>query len=337
MTTPGRGDGLIRPLNAPSGQQMLPGVQPGVTGAVVTAQYVIIFGQATGQQSGGLFIYEGSPGPGNPPVYSDTNATEDPYGNAVAAGIWAGQFGSIQVGLQTDLAAGTADIFWVPSTAAAFAASAGIFQSGGQAILQIFGSETTDNPAANSDYVAFYLWDHGSATGPGASAAVQAWFFDSTTGAPHNFFSGNYEGLVIPAALLFGALAPLLFFWLLWRAARKRGEVLLARFAAAVLVFGVFHQILAMAMLWSPSMVRLTPLQPMRYLHIEYFLFFLMAGGLLGRFVLKQKVWRWAAFLVVVNGGMLFAQQAEFSSSQHLECRSANRATRGCRLLPGSG
>lgn len=200
MTTPGRGDGLIRPLNAPSGQQLLTGVQPGVTGGVVLAQYVIIFGQATGQQSGGLFIYEGSPGPGNPPVYSDTNATEDPYGNAVAAGIWAGQFGSIQVGLQTDQAAGTADIFWVPSTAAAFAASAGIFQSGGQAILQIFGSETTDNPAANSDYVALYLWDHGSATGPGASAALQGWFFDSTSGAPHNFFSGNYEGLVIPAA-----------------------------------------------------------------------------------------------------------------------------------------
>jgi hypothetical protein len=208
MTVPGRGDGLIRPLNAPSGQQVLPGVQPGTTGGTVLAQYVIIFGQASGQQAGGMFIYEGSPGPGNPPVYSDSNATEDPYGNAIAAGIWAGQFGGIQVGLQTDQVAGTADIFWVPSSAAAFAASAGIFQTGGQAILQIFGVETTNNPAANSDYVALYLWDHGGATGPGASAALQGWFFDSTSGAPHNFLSGNYAGLVLPAVAGIAAVQP---------------------------------------------------------------------------------------------------------------------------------
>ena len=39
-----------------------------------------------------------------------------------------------------------------------------------------------------------------------------------------------------------GALAPLLLFWLLWRIARKRGEILLARFAAAVFAYGVFQQ-----------------------------------------------------------------------------------------------
>ena len=116
-----------------------------------------------------------------------------------------------------------------------------------------------------------------------------------------------------------GALAPLCFFWLLWRMARKRGEPLLARFAAAVFFYGVFHQTLAMAMLCSPLLVRLTPLQPMRYLHLLYFLFMLTAGCLLGKFVFKQNVWRWAAFVLVANGCMFAWQEAEFAGSQHLE------------------
>ncbi len=116
-----------------------------------------------------------------------------------------------------------------------------------------------------------------------------------------------------------GAIAPLLLFWLLWRFAHKRSEAQLARFALTVFLYGVFHQALAMAMLCSPALVRLTPLQPMRYLHLLYFLMMLMAGCLLGRFLLQRSAWRWAAFLMLVNGGMLFAQRAEFAASQHME------------------
>lgn len=116
-----------------------------------------------------------------------------------------------------------------------------------------------------------------------------------------------------------GALAPLFLFWLLWRVARKRGETLLAKFAAAVFIYGVFQQALAMAMLWSPSLVRLAPLQPMRYLHLLYFLFVLVAGCLLGKFVLRRQVWRWAALLLVANGGMFLWQRVEFAGSPHLE------------------
>jgi hypothetical protein len=116
-----------------------------------------------------------------------------------------------------------------------------------------------------------------------------------------------------------GALAPLFFFGWIWRAARKRGNPLLAHFAAAVFCYGVFHQLLAMAMLCSPALVRLTPLQPMRYLHIVYFLMMLVAGCLLGKFVLRRSVWRWTAFLLAINAGMYAGQCAEFSGSRHLE------------------
>jgi hypothetical protein len=116
-----------------------------------------------------------------------------------------------------------------------------------------------------------------------------------------------------------GALAPLVLFGLLWRFALKRGETLLARFAAAVFFYALFQQVLAMAVLWPSSLVRLTPLQPMRYLHLEYFLFMMTAGAMLGRFALKKSAWRWAVFLLVLNGSMFLWQRAEFGGVEHLE------------------
>jgi hypothetical protein len=116
-----------------------------------------------------------------------------------------------------------------------------------------------------------------------------------------------------------GALAPLALFWLLWRIARRRGETLLARFALAVFVYGVFQQCVAMIMLAPAALIRLMPLQPMRYLHLIYFFLMLMGGCLLGKYVLKTSVWRWAVFLLVINGSMFAWQRAMFSGSDHLE------------------
>lgn len=116
-----------------------------------------------------------------------------------------------------------------------------------------------------------------------------------------------------------GALAPLFLFWLLWRIARKRGENLLARFALAILCYGVFQMTLAMVMLGVPSLVRLTPLQPMRFLHLIYFFLTLIAGCLAGKYLLKASVWRWAVFLLAINGGIFASQEMIFASSEHLE------------------
>jgi len=116
-----------------------------------------------------------------------------------------------------------------------------------------------------------------------------------------------------------GALAPLALFWLLSRWARRRGETRLARFATAVWVYGVFQQAIAMVMLAPSSLIRLTPLQPMRYLHLVYFFLMLMIGCLLGKYVLKAKVWRWAIFLLAINGAMFTWQRALYSGSEHLE------------------
>lgn len=160
-----------------------------------------------------------------------------------------------------------------------------------------------------------------AAAAPVAAAAPLRWVFESATPAWRQALDTRtyyylykwhwYEWL--------GALAPIALFWLLWRWARARSETRLARFALAVFAYSIFQQALAMAMLAPDRLVRLTPLQPMRYLQLVYYFMALIAGGLLGRYALKTRVWRWAAFLLVANGGMLAAQCAEYSASQHLE------------------
>lgn len=159
MTFPTSGDGLVRPLNAPSGQQVLPGVQPGVTGGVTLAQFVIIFGT-----NGGLFIYSGTPGPGNPPVFSMSNATEDPYGNAIDAGIWAGPFGGTQAGLEYN---GTSGQLVFPVSGRTVTEVGGIsgISAGGGSEVQMFSAVDVSSAL---ERVFIVLADHDST---GSSAA----------------------------------------------------------------------------------------------------------------------------------------------------------------------
>jgi hypothetical protein len=116
-----------------------------------------------------------------------------------------------------------------------------------------------------------------------------------------------------------GAIAPLILFWLLHIYAKRRGEVLLSRVALATMIYGIFQQAVAMVILGVPSLVRLTPMQPMRYLHLVYLAMALMAGCLVGRYLLKASAWRWAVFLMVMNGSMFAPQRVLFASSPHVE------------------
>ena len=116
-----------------------------------------------------------------------------------------------------------------------------------------------------------------------------------------------------------GALAPLLFFFVLWRWMERRGEQKMARFCLAVLAYGVFQQACSMFMLGIPALVRLTPLQPMRYLQLVYFFMMLMVGCLLGKYLLRRSSQRWALFLLVISTGMYATQWAEFPASAHVE------------------
>lgn len=169
-----------------------------------------------------------------------------------------------------------------------------------------------------------HVWMHGCRVSFGNSAAAfvpLGWLFEPPTplwykalGTRTYYFLYKwawYEWL--------GAIAPLFLFGLFWRVAQKRGNILLARFSLAVVIYGVFQQMVAMVMLGVPALVRLTPLQPMRFLHLIYFFLTLIGGGLMGKYLLRGHVWRWALFLLIFNGSMFLVQRQMFASSAHLE------------------
>ena len=119
-----------------------------------------------------------------------------------------------------------------------------------------------------------------------------------------------------------GAIGPLVLFWILWRwmsSKERPAGALLARFALALVVYGAFQQCVAMVLLAPEALVRVTPLQPMRYLHLEYVLLVLIAGGLLGRHLLGRISWRWALFFIAAGGGMSLSQKVLLPASEHLE------------------
>lgn len=116
-----------------------------------------------------------------------------------------------------------------------------------------------------------------------------------------------------------GAVAPLVLFYLLSRMAHRQGDRLLERFALAVAAYGAFQLALAMILLAIPATARIAPMQPMRFLHLVYFFMALMGGCLLGRYLLKGVLWRWAVYLAAINGGMFLSQWMLFDNSYHLE------------------
>ena len=155
-----------------------------------------------------------------------------------------------------------------------------------------------------------------------AAAVPLGWIFESPTPIWR-------QALQTRRYLLSLSTGPGMSGWARWRLCSSSGccgalpksaaKPILARFALAVFAYGVFQQAVAMIMLGSPSLVRLTPLQPMRFLQLIYCFMALLGGCLLGKFLLKASVWRWAVFLLVINAGMFAAQRALFPSSEHLE------------------
>lgn len=116
-----------------------------------------------------------------------------------------------------------------------------------------------------------------------------------------------------------GAIAPLLVFWLVARAAHKRGETKLARFSTALVIYGTFQQAVAMVLLGPRELIAFSALEPMRYLQLVYVFLALIGGAYLGRYALKANLRRWAAFLLVANGAMFFAQRELFAGTTHIE------------------
>jgi len=153
------------------------------------------------------------------------------------------------------------------------------------------------------------------------AAGLPPWFFAPSTPAwrlallQHTYYTLTswhwYEWL--------GALAPPVLLLLLARFARSRGNAPLFHLSATAALFSTVHLAIAMLMLLPPGLERLTPLQPMRYLHLVFLLMFLLGGATLGEYLLRARVSRWLLVflpLAAVNG---WAQRARYPATPNLE------------------
>ena len=141
------------------------------------------------------------------------------------------------------------------------------------------------------------------------------------------YFLGHWEwyewfGVFGPLALLYA------YQWFTQRRTETRGEVseddsLLRPIVMSLLYYGLFQMIVGLAIMLPPSLERLRPFEPMRYLHLLYLLFFLIGGGLIGDLVLKRKKFRWVLLFVPLGAGMFLAQREMFAASPHLEMPNA--------------
>lgn len=154
-----------------------------------------------------------------------------------------------------------------------------------------------------------------------AMSLVPLWIFDGTSSAwrqaldtRNYYFLGRwtwYEWL--------GVIGPVVILRLIARYARRTDRPMMARIAGCATVFAVAQLVAACLVLLTPSLIRLTPMQPMRYLHLVYILMAVLGGGLLGEHVLRNRAWRWCALFLPLCLVMFAAQRALFPGTAHLE------------------
>ncbi len=116
-----------------------------------------------------------------------------------------------------------------------------------------------------------------------------------------------------------GVVGPLALLWWFRSLALRRGSAVMARVAERTVYFGVFQLAVALILMLPPPLERFRSLEPMRFLHLVYVFFVLLAGGLLGRYFLKRHALRWLLLFVPLSAGMFYAQRQLYPGTAHLE------------------
>jgi hypothetical protein len=118
---------------------------------------------------------------------------------------------------------------------------------------------------------------------------------------------------------LLGAVAPLFLFWWFARIARRKQWSVLERVSRALVVYGLIYIVAALVVDLPGRFESLARLQPTRSLHFLYIVMFVVMGGLLAEYVLKDRAWRWLLLFAPLSLGMFMAQRALFPASAHIE------------------
>ena len=121
-----------------------------------------------------------------------------------------------------------------------------------------------------------------------------------------------------------GVFAPLALIYII-KAFVQRGEIsgqsntALPLLVSSLFYYGVFHTVAGLGIMLPPSLERLRPLEPMRYLHLLYLMFFVIVGGLVGRYLLDRRLYRWLVLFLPLSAVMFYAQRQMYPASSHLE------------------
>lgn len=121
-----------------------------------------------------------------------------------------------------------------------------------------------------------------------------------------------------------GVFAPLVLIYAFLRFMRRKpsesleGSALLP-LASSLFYYGIFQTVVALVVMLPPGLERLRPFEPMRYLHLLYLFFFLIAGGLAGQYVLQRHIYRWIPLFLPLSAGMFYAQHQMYPATEHVE------------------
>lgn len=116
-----------------------------------------------------------------------------------------------------------------------------------------------------------------------------------------------------------GIAGPLLLLAWFARLGRRYALPRVEHLSRRLALFGLVGLAAAFIMTVPARFERLTPYQPLRSFHLVYVLFILLAGGLLGKWVLRRSGIRWLALFLPLSLGMMYAQLQLFPGSPHIE------------------
>jgi hypothetical protein len=115
-----------------------------------------------------------------------------------------------------------------------------------------------------------------------------------------------------------GAVAPFGILYGFTKLAERAGHRMAARLSLRTALFGLLFLVVGM-MIGLPMLIRFAPTQPMRALHLVYYVMLVLAGGFLGRYVLRDRTWRWLVLYLPLCVGLYIPQRALFASGEHIE------------------
>jgi hypothetical protein len=116
-----------------------------------------------------------------------------------------------------------------------------------------------------------------------------------------------------------GIVLPLLILFAVARISVSALTPTAARLCRALLLLGLISTAAFLFFSSSPYFDDFVRLQPMRSFQLIYIVMFLLLGGLVGEYLLREKVWRWLLLFVPISIAMYAVDRSQYPSSRHLE------------------